>query len=139
MRRRQLLVTIVRTLVGVMMVVIGVMKFVKPSFKASDDGTLQSFIDTGWLWQLIGAAEAIGGLALVSGWFVPLGLAVLTPVVAGILAFALKYGGEETSVGILLAAVHLWLCWKYRDSFRSLFTKRNPESVGKLEPVATAN
>lgn len=35
---------------------------------------------------------------------VPFGLAMLAPVVAGIFAFSLKFGGEESSVGVLLLA-----------------------------------
>jgi putative oxidoreductase len=112
-----------RTLIGIMMLVIGVLKFIKPDFKVADDATLQSFIDSGWLWPLIGGAEAVGGASLASGQYVPLGLSVLTPVVVGILAFALKTGGEEASVGVLLAVAHGFLVWHQRDSFRSLFVR----------------
>jgi hypothetical protein len=105
------------------MLVVGVLKLVRPQFKVADDPTLKAFIDSGWLWQLIGVAEIAGGLALVSGWYVPLGLAVLTPVVAGILAFALKLGGEESGVGVLLALAHLGLLWSHRDAYRSLLVR----------------
>jgi uncharacterized membrane protein YphA (DoxX/SURF4 family) len=118
MHRRATLV--LRILVGAIMLVTGTLKFVKPDFKTVEDATLQAFIDTGWLWQLIGAAEVVGGAMLFSKRFAPLGLAVLAPVVAGILAFALKVGGEETSVGLLLAVFHVYLAWQMSDSFRSL-------------------
>jgi hypothetical protein len=58
--------------------------------------------------SVIGLAEIAGGLALLSGWFVPLGLAVLVPVTAGIVAFAIKTRGEEVTVGFVLAAAHLF-------------------------------
>jgi uncharacterized membrane protein YphA (DoxX/SURF4 family) len=120
---RRNLTTTVRILIGLTMAVVGVLKFVKPDFKVAEDATLQAFIDSGWLWQLIGAAELVSGLALVSGWYVPLGLAVLAPVTAGIFAFAIKTGGDETSVGILLAAAHLYLAWQYRASFQRLLQR----------------
>jgi hypothetical protein len=77
----------------------------------------------GWLWQLISAAELIDGLALLSVGYAPLGLAVLAPVTAGIFAVAVKTGGEETSVGILLAAAHLYLTWQYRSSLQPLLQR----------------
>jgi hypothetical protein len=109
-----------RILVGTIMLVTGALKFIKPDFKTVEDVALQAFIDTGWLWQLIGAAEVVGGALLLWRRTAPLGLAVLAPVVAGILAFAIKVGGEETSVGLLLAAFHIYLAWQMRNSFRSL-------------------
>jgi putative oxidoreductase len=120
MRRRNLMLTVVQVLFGVTMLVVGVLKFIKPDFKVAENVTLQAFIDSGWLWPLIGGAEAVGGAAVASGRYVPIGLAVLAPVVAGILAFAIKTGGEESSVGVILLVIHLWLSWKYRASFRSL-------------------
>jgi putative oxidoreductase len=120
MRRRNLVLTIVQILLGVTMLVVGVLKFIKPDFKVAENVTLQAFIDSGWLWPLIGGAEAIGGAAVASGRSVPVGLAILAPVVAGIFAFAIKTGGDEASVGVILLVMHLWLSWKYRASFRSL-------------------
>jgi putative oxidoreductase len=120
MRRRNLVLTIVQILFGVTMLVVGVLKFIKPDFKVAENVTLQAFIDSGWLWPLIGGAEAIGGAAVASGRCVPIGLAVLAPVVAGIFAFAIKTGGDEASVGVILLVMHLWLSWKYRASFRLL-------------------
>jgi uncharacterized membrane protein YphA (DoxX/SURF4 family) len=121
MHRR--LTLVLRLLLGVTMVVVGLLKFIRPEFKVKDDPTLKAFIDSGWLWQLIGLTEVVGGAALASGIFLPLGLAVLAPVTAGILAFALKTGGDEVSVGILIAAIHLYLFWQNRDSFRFLLQR----------------
>ena len=127
MRRKNLLLTLVQILFGVTMLVVGVLKFIKPDFKTAENDTLQAFIDSGWLWPMIGGAEAIGGAAVASGRYVPIGLAVLAPVVAGIFGFALKTGGEEASVGVILLVIHLWLSWKHRASFRSLI---KPQAFG---------
>jgi putative oxidoreductase len=113
-----------RLLLGITMVVVGALKFVRPEFKVASDPTLEAFIGSGWLWQLIGAAELAGGLALASGLYVPLGLAVLAPVTAGILAFSIRHGGEELWVGLGISAVHLYLAWRYVDSYRPLLQRR---------------
>lgn len=123
-RRFHAATTAGRVLLGSVMFVVGILKLARPGFKVADDVTLRAFIDSGWLWQLIGAAEVIGGAALLSGAFVPLGLAVLAPVVAGITAFAVKVGGEEASVGFIVLGVHLALCWAYRSSFAPLLARR---------------
>ncbi len=120
---KQKVVLVVRILIGLMMLVVGLFKFIKPNFKVADDATLQGFIDSGWLWPMIGSAEVVGGASLVSGQYVPLGVAILTPVVAGIFAFALKTGGEEASVGVLLALIHAGLLWSYRKAFIGLFER----------------
>jgi hypothetical protein len=106
---------------GLLMVGAGVVKFIRPEAKIADSATLKAFVDSGWLWPMIGAGEAVGGLAVLSNRYVPIGLAILTPIVAGIAAFAIKFGGEEASVGILLAAVHLYLLWEWRARFANLF------------------
>jgi uncharacterized membrane protein len=118
--------TIIRYLIGAAMVVTGIMKFVKPDFKVAENVTLQAFIDSGWLWPLIGAAEALGGLGLFFKRFLPLGIAILAPVVAGIFAFSLKTGGEEASVGVLLLAGLVYLAWQERARFSSLWQEAAP-------------
>jgi putative oxidoreductase len=124
MRTRQL-TTVLRWLLGLTMAVVGALKFVRPEFKVADDATLKAFIASGWLWQLIGASELLGGAALVSGLYVPLGLVVLAPVTVGIVAFSIRFGGEEVSVGFIVAAIHLFLAWQHRDSYRPLFQRRS--------------
>jgi uncharacterized membrane protein YphA (DoxX/SURF4 family) len=123
MRSRPLTLAL-RLLLGTTMAVVGALKFVRPEFKVAEDPTLRAFIASGWLWQLIGAAELVAGAGLVSGFYVPLALAVLAPVTAGILAFSLTYGGEELWVGITVVAIHLYLAWQYLDSFRPLLRAR---------------
>jgi hypothetical protein len=124
--QKQKIVVAIRVLIGAMMVAVGVLKFVKPDFKVAENLTLQAFIDSGWLWPLIGAAETFGGAGLLVRRFVPIGLAILAPVVAGIFAFSVKVGGEEASVGVLLLAGFLFLAWEHRGRFASLWTESAP-------------
>jgi uncharacterized membrane protein YphA (DoxX/SURF4 family) len=120
---RRHLSTALRFLIGALMVVIGILKFVKPSFKVAENVTIQAFIDSGWLWPLIGAAEAVGGALVLIKRFAPLGVAILAPVVVGIFAFSLKTGGEEGSVGIILLAALGYMAWQQRARFASLWTE----------------
>ncbi|MGL4340203.1 MAG: DoxX family membrane protein [Rhodoglobus sp.] len=114
-----------RLLLGLALASSGLLKLIRPEFTFVEDPTLTAFIDSGWLWQLIGGAEIIGGVALVVGRFVPLGLAVLAPVTTGILVFNLVTGGRGLVAGLVIAAVHLFLVWHYREDFRSLLRARS--------------
>jgi putative oxidoreductase len=125
---RRYLPVVVRYLIGAMMVAAGVLKFVKPDFKVADNATLQGFIDSGWLWPLIGVAETVGGIGLLLKRFVPLGLVILAPVVVGIMAFSLKLGGEESSFSVLVLAGCIYLAWQYRARFASLW-QTDPEAA----------
>jgi uncharacterized membrane protein YphA (DoxX/SURF4 family) len=122
------LVNALRYLVGTTMVVTGILKIVKPEFKVADNITLQAFIDSGWLWPLIGVTETIGGIGLFVKRFVPLGIAMLAPVVVGIFAFSLKTGGEEASVGVVLLASLIYLAWHDRKRFTALWAENRVEA-----------
>jgi uncharacterized membrane protein YphA (DoxX/SURF4 family) len=126
---RRYLPIVIRYLIGAMMVAAGILKFIKPDFKVADNATLQGFIDSGWLWPLIGAAETVGGLGLMVKRFVPLGLVILAPVVVGIMAFSLKVGGEESSFSVLVLAGCLYLAWQNRDRFATLWQAATSSSA----------
>jgi putative oxidoreductase len=124
MQRRS--TTILRVAFGMTMVVVGALKFIAPDIKGADDPTIRAFIDTGWLWPLIGASEFVGGALIASGLYVALGLIVMTPVAVGIFLFSVTNGGEELSVGFIVLGIVLYLAWLWRDDFAPLLTRSSP-------------
>lgn len=66
------------------------------------------------------AAQVLGGLLLLSGFFVPLALTILAAVLYNILAFHLTL---EPGIGLALVACVLWLLvfLPYRESFHGIF------------------
>jgi putative oxidoreductase len=69
------------------------------------------------------AVQLLGGLLLLSGFFVPLALTLLAGELYNILAFHLTFG---TSAAPAVVACVLWVLvfLQYRDSFMALFSAK---------------
>jgi hypothetical protein len=86
---------------------------------------------TGYMWELIGVLNMLGGAALLAGWFVPLALLVLAPISLNILLIHLANpGAGGIPIGIIIAGLHLALGWLYRSQYRNLFMMN-----ARLEPI----
>jgi uncharacterized membrane protein YphA (DoxX/SURF4 family) len=74
-------------------------------------------------------AQIIGGILLLVGRFVPLGLAVLAPVLVNILNYHITM--DPGGIGLGLIATILWVivCLPYRSSFAPIFQQRPPEKT----------
>jgi putative oxidoreductase len=70
------------------------------------------------------AIQVLGGLLLLSGYFVPLALTLLAAVLYNILAFHLTMAPESIP-GALVACV-LWILvfLQYRESFKGIFSAK---------------
>jgi len=74
--------------------------------------------------MVVGGAQVLGGLLLVINRFVPLGLAILGPVIVNILSYHLFMSLEGISGGLVAAVLWLFLFYAYREYFASLFVQR---------------
>ena len=70
--------------------------------------------------KVVACAEFMAGLLLLINRFVPLALALLAPVVVGILTFHIFLQPATIIPGIVAAAVELYLAWAYRGAFRPM-------------------
>jgi uncharacterized membrane protein YphA (DoxX/SURF4 family) len=70
--------------------------------------------------KVVSAAEFMAGLLLVTNRFVPLALALLAPVVVGILTFHIFLQPATIIPGIVAAVMELYLAWAYRSAFRPM-------------------
>jgi len=71
------------------------------------------------------AVEVLGGLLLISGFFVPLALTLLAAVLYNILAFHLTL---EPGIAPALVACVLWVFvfFQYRENFNGIFEAKAP-------------
>ncbi|MGE0550623.1 MAG: DoxX family protein [Kofleriaceae bacterium] len=76
------------------------------------------------LLTMVKTIELVAGLALLANRAVPLALAVLAPIIVGIVFFhvALAPAGAALALGVL--ALELVLAWSYRDAFRAMLRWR---------------
>lgn len=85
-----------------------------------------------YLFPLIFATQAVGGLTLLSGRFVPLGLALLAPVIVNIFLFHLALT-PVAPIAFFVLAAEIFLAWSYRDAFMAML---NPNAKPHLNAPA---
>ena len=80
---------------------------------------LRVFVASGYIY-VIGAMQILGGLLLLIGRFVPLGLTILAAIIFNILVFHALMAPEGFAPGLVVAALELFLIWRYRAAFAGL-------------------
>lgn len=80
--------------------------------------------ETGYMFPMIKGLETLCGLALLVGWFVPLALIVLAPIVVNIFMFHFCLAPEGMLVPIVVVALMLFLGHYYRATFKSVLKKK---------------
>jgi uncharacterized membrane protein YphA (DoxX/SURF4 family) len=94
---------------------------------------------SGYLFQLLKATEVVAGILLLGGFFVPLALAVLAPILINIVGFHLFLEPSGLPVPLALLAAELFLAWSYRAAFAPMLRLRTPlpQKVGVTGAAAT--
>ena len=115
---------IVRILLGLVFVVFGANGFLRflpmPELPHNLAGEfLHAFMASGYVYA-IAACQVIGGLLLLIGRFVPLGLTILGPIIVNIVLFHILLAAEGLPLAIIIAALFLFLLWRYWDAFATI-------------------
>jgi len=127
---------IARILLGLAFVVFAANYFVPflPSPGMPGPDALQfliGFKGSGML-TLIKVVELVAGLALIANVLVPLSLALLAPILVGIIGYHAAFAPEGLPVPGVLLALELVLAWSYRTAFA-------PMLKVKVAPAAAAS
>jgi uncharacterized membrane protein YphA (DoxX/SURF4 family) len=69
---------------------------------------------------VVGALQVLGGLILLSGRLVPLGLALLAPVIVNIFCFHALMAPAGLPMAVMVSVLALFLVWSYRKNFIGL-------------------
>jgi putative oxidoreductase len=85
---------------------------------------------------VVGALQLVGGLALLTGRWVPLGLTLLGPVIVNILTFHVLMAPSGLPVAIVVAALALFLVWRNRENFAGIV--RPPLPARREKPILDA-
>jgi putative oxidoreductase len=72
---------------------------------------------------VVGALQVLGGLILLSGRLVPLGLALLAPVIVNIFCFHALMAPDGLPMAVTVSVLALFLVWRYRKNFISLLVE----------------
>jgi hypothetical protein len=137
------LTPIARILLGLTFVVFALNYFVpflpQPKQEMSPGALafLGGFVGSGFM-TLVKSLELAAGLALLANRFVPLALAVLAPILVGIVTFhALLVPGM--AIPAIVLVLELYLAWAYRDAFAPMLrAKVAPAASTSVERAAVA-
>jgi hypothetical protein len=113
--------TIARLLLGLVFTVFGLNGFLHfiPNMAMPDQAValFTAFAGSGYMIALIFCTQTIGGIFLLTGMYVPLGLAILAPVVVNIFMFHLYLAPGGLGIASVVAALELFLVWSNRAAF----------------------
>ncbi len=116
--------TIVRVLLGLMFLVFGLNGFLNfmpaPKDLPPDLVTVSTGLMKGGYMTVVSATEILVALLLLTNLFVPLALALLAPIVVGIITFHIAIAPATIVPGIVVSVMELYLAWAYRGAFRPM-------------------
>src|SRR5262245_62590966 len=120
----RIVTAIVRILLGVMFLVFGLNGFLNfmPAPKDMPQEILTvmgSLMKAGYM-TVVSGAEVLIAVLLLTNRFVPLALALLAPMIVGILTFHIFMAPATIGPGIFVTVMELYLAWAYRGAFRSM-------------------
>jgi uncharacterized membrane protein YphA (DoxX/SURF4 family) len=81
---------------------------------------------TGYMIGLIFFGQVLGGVLLLIGVAVPFALVILAPIVVNILFFHLFLAPGGLAIALVVAAMEVFLAWRYQDALLPLFSSSAP-------------
>jgi putative oxidoreductase len=117
---------IARILLGLIFVVFGSNAFLHfipmgPPPQGLAGEYLHVFVASGHVY-VIGALQAISGILLLIGRFVPLGLTILAAIIFNIWLFHILVAPANFAPAIVVTILELFLVWRYCDAFKGLLS-----------------
>lgn len=115
---------IVRILLGLAFLVFGLNGFLNfmPAPKDMPQeimSVMGALMNAGYM-AVVSGAEVLIAVMLLTNRFVPLALAMLTPIIVGILTFHIAMQPATIGPGIVVTVMELYLAWAYRGAFRPM-------------------
>ncbi|WP_408611481.1 DoxX family membrane protein [Leptospira abararensis] len=118
-----------RLLLSIVFILFGISKFYafmpSPPMTPKAANFIAAIISTGYLWQLVGGLEILGGFLILFRKMTVIGLLILSPIIVNIILYL---GFLQSTVGLapfamisfLLVSCSL-LAWKRKEQWKNLF------------------
>src|SRR5262245_15791814 len=120
----RIVTAIVRILLGLMFLVFGLNGFLnfipQPKDIPQEIITVMGALMKAGYMTVVSGAEVLTAVLLLMNRFVPLALALLAPIIVGILTFHIFMAPATIVPGIIVTAMELYLAWAYRGAFRPM-------------------
>ena len=115
---------IARVLLGLMFLLFGLDGFLnfipKPKEMPAEIATVTSGLIKGGYMTVVAGTEVIVAVLLLTNCFVPLALALLAPIVVGIITFHIAIAPQTIGPGIVVLLMELYLAWANRGAFKPM-------------------
>lgn len=120
--------TVVRYLMGLIFLIFGLNGFLNFLPTPPMEGDLGTFMGglmaSGYFFPFLKATEVIAGLLLLSGFYVPLAIAVLGPITLNIFFVHAAMEPSGLPIAIFVFLANLFLAYAYRENFKGIFAKK---------------
>jgi uncharacterized membrane protein YphA (DoxX/SURF4 family) len=83
-----------------------------------------ALINTHYMMQLVAGTQLLVGILLVTNLFVPLALALIAPILVGIITFHIFLAPAGIAPGAVALLLELYLAWSYRNAFRPMLAMK---------------
>ena len=119
---------IARILLGLAFLVFGLNGFLnfipQPKDMPPDIMTVTAALMKAGYMTVVSGVEVLVAVMLLTNRFVPLALALLAPIIVGILTFHIAVAPATIGPGIVVLAIELYLAWAYRGAFRPMLAAK---------------
>ena len=119
---------IVRILLGLTFLVFGLNGFLnfipQPKDIPQDIMAVTGALMKAGYMTVVSGTEVLVAVMLLMNRFVPLALALLAPIIVGILTFHIAIAPATIGPGIVVLTIELYLAWAYRGAFRPMLAAR---------------
>lgn len=128
--KSKILPTIARVLMGLMFCVFGLngfLHFIPEPKTPMPEGAMAfagALMNTGYMFPLVMGTQLLTGVLLLINRFVPLALALLAPVLVGIITFHIFLAPASVAPAIVVVVLELYLAWAYRNAYRPMLAMR---------------
>jgi putative oxidoreductase len=117
-------IIIARVLLGLVFAVFGSNAFLHfipmPPMQGQAGAFIGALISSGYIYP-IAVLQVVGGLLLLIGYFVPLGLTLLGPVIVNIMLYHIFLDPAGLPMAGVISLLALFLLWAYRDRLPAIF------------------
>ncbi len=115
-----------RVLLGLLLISSGINNFLVRNPASSPTPAADRFLEflqeTGYLLQTVAITEIAVGVLLLSGYFLPLALAVFAPIIVNILLFHIFIQFAGVEFALMAAACYGYLVYIHRDRFADVLS-----------------
>ena len=128
MNKIKIATTVARVILGLPFLIFGINYFFPfaphPELHGAAIDYMTGLTKAGYFWPLLRSLEILIGIALISGYFVPLALAILAPINLQILIFHLALEPQNVPMAVILALLQAFLIYRYWSYYKSIFVTK---------------